>query len=178
MPDFLPCVDRQFFSAIGGFGRRRQHFGDPIKGELEGSIVRDCEHSFAPPAGEVGHEHVFAEMQLGLVKDDPAARAIAAAAEGIANHHRENRSGSRVGSTWARLSVQFPVNDLRNQVRGHGDQVAVGCSARRGIGHVGESNRNRALLPVSGRLPPPSRELQRNVFKRLRPHFVVAAVGA
>src|SRR5207245_1973912 len=75
--DAFARVDGQLARAIVARGRRRDDLAYPIGGELEEGLVGQALHPLAPPAGEVGDEHVSVEMELGLVDDPPTAARLA-----------------------------------------------------------------------------------------------------
>ena len=69
------------------------------------------------PAGEVRHEQVLAEVQLGLVEDPPATGPGAAALERAAGVHAEHAGRDGVGGGGARARDQRAVDELGHQVR-------------------------------------------------------------
>ena len=58
-------------------GTGRDHLEHPLRRLPEGGHVREHGHPLAAPARAVGHEHVLAEVQLGLEEEPPAARKAA-----------------------------------------------------------------------------------------------------
>ena len=67
MGNALAGVDWHFSHAVDRDRGGGKHFAQPVWRKLEGSHVGNGRHALAPPAREIGHEHVRPEMQLGLV---------------------------------------------------------------------------------------------------------------
>ncbi len=74
-------------------------------------------HARPPPPREVRHEHVRAEVELGLVEDDPPTRPSAAALEGRPQLLTQRRRGERVRDRGPRVRVQRAEDDLTDDVR-------------------------------------------------------------
>jgi hypothetical protein len=80
--DLLSRVGRRLHRPVCRRGGRGQDFTDPVGRELESVRSRQGGHSFATPTRDVRNEHVAAEVELGLVQDNPSARAASSAVKG------------------------------------------------------------------------------------------------
>ena len=67
-------VDAQLLAAIDGFRRRRQHLANPIRRERHVRLIGCRREALPPPAGQIRHDDVVAEVQLRLDEQQPAAR--------------------------------------------------------------------------------------------------------
>src|SRR5690554_5866821 len=92
----FPGVDTELLPAIYSLGRRRHHFANPIRREREISFAGHCRQTLSAPSGEIGNQNVLSQMQLGLVQQPPAARAITPAVKRAAELHAEHRRSMSV----------------------------------------------------------------------------------
>jgi hypothetical protein len=99
------CVDAQLLAAVERLGGRREHFANPIRGERQVRLRRDVRQPLAAPAGEIGHEHVAPEVQLGREQNDPSGRPLMV--ERVMNGGEQRSGGIRVRQRgpWERVKV-------------------------------------------------------------------------
>src|SRR5712691_1623783 len=135
MQDVLAGVDRHLLRAVQPFGARRHDLAHPVRRKSEAGGVGKLRHPLAPPAGEVRHEHVVTEVQLGLEEDPPAAGTAPSVVEGRAQPGPEHRGRKRVPRGRARRHVQVPVHDLGDAVRRDLENIVVGGAALHGRCH-------------------------------------------
>lgn len=126
MPDPVGRINRELDGAIGFLGRRRQDFAD------QSGRVSMYE---ASGSSAIGDQHVAIQVQLGLVEDQPPARASPAALERRPELFADRRGCGSVTNGGARLEVQLAREQLRDHVLGSGEHVLVGRFASRGLGH-------------------------------------------
>src|SRR5262249_48698587 len=131
----LRRVDRHLAGPVETTRSGRDHLADPIWGERDPDDVRDRRHALDSPPGDVWVQDVLSEMQLRLVENPPATGFASSAwwaikaAEEIAP---DGRRCPRVRCRRTRAREQLAVDDLGNEMVGHGDQVVVRGAARRG----------------------------------------------
>jgi hypothetical protein len=108
----------------------------PVRGERQVRLNRQRREPLAAPAGEIRHEHVVAEVQLGLVDDQPAARAVTSAIERTAELDAEDRRGARMRERRPRRGVELAVEHLRDvMLRDRNEIVVSGAFLQRLRGH-------------------------------------------
>src|SRR5882724_1532059 len=73
MRDALASVDAHLAAAVDRARARRHDFAHPVGWLSESDDVRENGHAVAAPPGEVGYDHVLAEVQLRLEEQPPAA---------------------------------------------------------------------------------------------------------
>ena len=140
--DALAGIDRPLAVPVEIACRRRKHLADPVGRQGEEGRVGKVRHPLAPPAGDVGHQDVLAEMQLRLVDDPPAAGAAFAEVERIADLTAQNGTGARMRRGRSRMGVERSLDDFGDHVRRRVDHVLIGrgafegFSGRLGPGHV------------------------------------------
>lgn len=113
--------------AIEGDGAGREDFANPIGGELEERCVGKLGEALAAPAGEIGHEDLIDDMDLGLVQDDPPAgtRATATPERGAEVDAQAGRGGG-VAEGRPRADDELAIHDLPDEILGERQQVLVG----------------------------------------------------
>lgn len=124
----FPGVDGHLLDAIDPLGRRRENLAHPVRGELECRGMGHLRHAFAAPPGDVGHEYVAVQVELGLMEEDPAPGAALAPIERAAKLHAEARGSARVGRSRAWLGHELTVDDLGDEMLGDRQQILVSCS--------------------------------------------------
>src|SRR5439155_1057087 len=147
--DLFARIDAHLAAAVDRARRRRQHLADPVGRLGECGDVRKDRHPLPPPGREVGHDHVLAEVQLGLEKEPPPARDPAtgrpverAAEVGPDAHRRE-----RVRRGGPRARHQLAVDDLRHQVFGNLHAAGfLGAAWPKEYGGAGLSPMEQAIL--------------------------------
>ena len=114
---------------------RRQDLAGPIRRHREVGGIRHLGHALAAPARQVWHHDVPGEVELGPVQDQPPARAPAPAIEWPpdVDAHGRGRTGVRARRPW--VHVERALDDLRQLVVWHREEVLVRGVARR-LGHV------------------------------------------
>jgi hypothetical protein len=113
------AVGRQLVGAVQGRSRRRDHFGDPVRGELERCDIGQLRHATTSPAREVGNQDVRAETELGLDQGDPA---VGADVEG-AEHAAQSRGCARMPRRWPGPGNQRAAHDLGYEVARNLDEL-------------------------------------------------------
>ena len=68
------AIDLLFACSIEKRRGWRENLTHPVRRGFEPSCGRQTWHPLTPPAADVGHQHVGAQVQLGFVEDEPAAR--------------------------------------------------------------------------------------------------------
>jgi hypothetical protein len=126
-------VDPELATAIDPLGCGREHLADPIGHQGEERLTGDGRHSLPPPASQVRHNDVLAEMQLRLVEDPPPAGPVDTPVEGISENHADLRSHRRVRLPRPGAQEQFPIEDLGHLVLGGVQHVLV----RRALHRIG-----------------------------------------
>jgi hypothetical protein len=123
--DGLTCVDGELPLAIVTRGAGRDDFADPIRREGEVRRLGNGRQALAAPAGEVGHENIVSEVQLGLVEDPPAPWTTAAAV--IRRPELASQDGRRHSVTWSGPGRhdELAGDDLANDVLGQRQQIVV-----------------------------------------------------
>ena len=98
------------------------------------------------PAGEVRHENLAREVELGLVEDPPVARSALALVERGSEFADEPRAGACVPGRGPWVGVERAADELGDDVLGGVEDVLVrgGCR-RRGGGAAGLAH--HGLLP-------------------------------
>ena len=120
-------VDGEFVGAVRLMGGRRQHFAQPVGRGLDPGGVRQLWQTLAPPAGEVGHNHVLAEVQFGLDHKDPATWTTAfPLLERTRHFFAKCIRCNGVFWCWTRMGVQHAEQDLADHVRRQGLDVGIG----------------------------------------------------
>lgn len=76
MGDAMARIDGELLGAIETLGARGEDLTHPVGRDGEKGHIGKSRHSLAPPAGDVGDEDVAAEVELGLVEEDPVLGAI------------------------------------------------------------------------------------------------------
>ncbi len=126
VPNLSPRVVVHFPGSIHGRGGRRENLTQPIGGKFDERNIRDLRHALAPPAGDVGHEDLPHDVQLGLVQDHPAARLPAPLAPvGRAKVDSEPTADRRVSERRAGACDKLTVEDLRHLMIRHALQILV-----------------------------------------------------
>lgn len=123
MGDAVGAVERALLGQVEAAGAGRQDLADPVGGDGEEGDVGVDGHPLAPPAGEVGDEDVFAEMELRLDGEVPSFGPDSTEATG----QMEFRAGD--GRPGEGVDVQVAPGDLRDQVRRGVDDVLIGRAA-------------------------------------------------
>lgn len=72
------CVDRELLRTIVDGRRPREGLADPVGGDGEERLVRNRWKPLHPPSRQIWDHDVLAQMQLGLVEDDPSSRTASA----------------------------------------------------------------------------------------------------
>jgi len=118
---------RHLLRAIERAGGRRNHLAQPIGRQIEKRRIRDLGHAFSAPAGQVWDHDLTHDVQLGLDQGEPATgTAFAFEPERSTEPDHESGGRNRVRSRGARRRVELVVDDLRDEVLGHGEQILVG----------------------------------------------------
>jgi hypothetical protein len=128
-------VDPELATAIDPLGCGREHLADPIGHQGEERLTGDGRHSLPPPASQVRHNDVLAEMQLRLVEDPPPAGPVDTPVEGISENHADLRSHRRVRLPRPGAQEQLPIEDLGHLVLGGVQHVLV----RRALHRIGSA---------------------------------------
>jgi hypothetical protein len=122
----LTPTDGQLEHAILALGGRRQHHAQPVGAHAqEGRIEGQLGKGGASPPGQVGHQDVRPQVQLGLVQQDPATGSATPASERSPELRPKHRSPLRVNDTRSRLRVQHAVDHLGDQMLGRVHDVLV-----------------------------------------------------
>ena len=140
-------VEGELPLAIEGSARRREDLADPIRNDAHECLVRDGGQSLEPPRGKIGYEDGVAalEMEFGLRKEDPAARAAQATAERTVQQAREACLGLGIPQRGTRARAELALDDLGDDpFRRREDILVAGAAALRARGHAGR-------LPTEGR---------------------------
>src|ERR1019366_7932046 len=152
------CPERrkveQLVGAIGRGGARRKDLADPVRRKLEcGRLDGEPRHALSTPSGQVRDEHVpAAQVEFGLVENPPAARSAVPQVEGTAQFDAEAGRCQRMRCGGSALGDQNPVDDLRDEPVGHGEEIVVGRAPPRRVGHAIQcSRRGMGGPPIVGR---------------------------
>ena len=105
----------------------------------------------ASPAREVRNEDVIAEVQLGLVQDDPAPGPTTTAVERRTELFTERARGARMKGRWTWVRIEDAVKDLSDDVLRQALEIRErrGSSCRSG-GHIPSLPRQRVRPPKRG----------------------------
>jgi hypothetical protein len=75
------------------------------------------------------------KVQLWLVEEDPSAGTAFAAIERPVKLPSERRRGTGVTRSGTRLGNECAIDDLADEMLGHGQQILVGCASLRRLTH-------------------------------------------
>jgi hypothetical protein len=109
--------------------------------------------AFDSPTCEIRNENVVAEVQLGLIEDQPAAGAVDAELKRTGNQCAKRRGRADVTENRVWRGVELAAEDLGDEVLGHGAQVCVGRAFLERLHHAPE-----AIMGISGRIKRQSSE--------------------
>ena len=155
-------VDPKLPAAVDALGGRREDFANPVRSEGEVGRIRYRGHALTPPTGQVGHQHVLAEMKLRLVEDPPASGSALAVVE-WSKHRAEAGRGNRVARRRPRAQEELAVQDLRHLVLGGAQHVFVRRSLQPSKPRCCLTNPVYAAVGLRGKIaltshhPPPKR---------------------
>lgn len=124
------AVEGALFGQVEAAGSGREDLADPVGGEIGEGRVGEDRHARAPPAGEVGDQHVGAEVKLGLDGEVPAGGAGRAAAGPLVEATGHAEGGAGMAQRRAGVEMQAAVRDLGDHVRGRVEHVLIGRGAR------------------------------------------------
>lgn len=136
-------VERHLIGAIERRRRRRRHFADPVGRQFEPCSPGQLGHSFDASARPVRHQHVVAQMELGLEEDPPASGAAPTAVEGAVKLTAQHRRRDRMLRSRPRASYELAVHDFRDQMRRNGREIYVAGSMFGGDGYLRKSSTRR-----------------------------------
>src|SRR6266571_1276384 len=154
-------VDSQLPAPVDPLGGGREDLANPVGGEGEEGDIRYRGHALPSPTGQVGHDHVLAEVQLGLEEDSPASGTIMPVAERDKGAV-ELGAGNRVPRRRPRAQEELAVQDLGHLVLGGAQHVFVGRSLQTlalrwyRTSPVYAPARRSRKIPLSGHHPPPT----------------------
>lgn len=124
-PHLFSGMDAELSEPVDALRRRRQHLADPVgrdRGVGRRWVLRQA---LASPPGEVGHEDVFTQVELGLEQKHPPAGSATATVEGLAKLAAQVQAGPRVRQPRPRRGDQVAVDDLADQVFRQREEVLV-----------------------------------------------------
>ena len=90
--------------------------------------------ALSSPTANIGHENIAIEMQLGLYRDPPSARAITVI-EPIAQPQIDRTHRTFVRSRGPRRGEQLPFDDLRDEIVRNLQQVLIRRRSLRRLRH-------------------------------------------
>ncbi|HMG57659.1 MAG TPA: hypothetical protein VK601_29365 [Kofleriaceae bacterium] len=125
MLDAARSMERQLLGAVEFLGRLRQHLADPVGRHGDERRIGHHGEPLAPPAGQIGHDDVVAEVELGFVQDQPAARAAAAAHERRAKLVAEHRPGGHRRTGGSVEQPELAADDLGDHVLRRVDHILI-----------------------------------------------------
>jgi hypothetical protein len=102
-------VQPQLLAAIDRFRGRRQYLAYPIRREREIGSPRSRRQPLSAPAGEIRDNDVVAEVELGLVKDQPSSGAVQTAIERSSDRRVEDAGRARMRHSRPRCRIEVAV---------------------------------------------------------------------
>lgn len=153
--DGFARVDGHLVGTIGRGRGRGQHFAYPVRRKVERCSVGHLGHASASPASKIGNEDVAAQVELGLIEDDPATQSVIARIEGS---KLDPQAGGcpRVWGPWTRMRDDFAIHDLGDEVVGDGEEIFVGRLTTSGRDHGRSIMENGAPATHVARVAPAS----------------------
>ena len=135
--DAVEAVDAELVTAVEMSRGRREHLADPVRREREERLIDGhFGHALASPAGEIGDEHVGAQVPLGLEEEAPAARAASAACKRWIEIAPEPGARERVPRRRTRVRVKRAEDLLAHHVRGERREIVVQRWPLRASDHI------------------------------------------
>jgi hypothetical protein len=128
-------VDGQLFTLVDLDRGLRENLADPVGRQGEIRHVGDSRHARPTPAGKVRDQDVVAQMELGLVQQNPPARSAPASLEGRPKLFAKRRRRGGVRACGTRMCVQDAMQELGDQVVGRRQDVLIRGVLAGGIGH-------------------------------------------
>ncbi len=116
-------IDPQLLAAVERLGGRGQHFTNPIRRERQVRVRRHVRQPRAAPAGDIRHEHIVSEVQLGLQENYPSARALVV--KRLVELGKQCAGSIRVRKRRPRRRVEIAVEHLGDEVVGDLAQVVI-----------------------------------------------------
>ncbi len=119
-------IDRELVCAVNHLRRGRQHLAQPIGGGVDVGRRGEWREPLAPPACDVRHQNVRAEVKLRLDSKNPTARTASASSKG--NRQLDLKFSSSLPMRRSRpgMGVKHAENDLSDHVRRQSLDVGVG----------------------------------------------------
>jgi hypothetical protein len=142
-------VERELLGAVEAARGRGKDLAHPVRSDREKALAWRCGQSFTPPAGDVGHDDVFDQMELGLVQDPPPTGPAVPEL-----HAREQRRAERggthgVGNRWSWTDVQLSIHEFTDQLLGQRHEIIVGRGAPSRQRHAPKVARRWCLYPLA-----------------------------
>lgn len=136
-------VERELFGAVEAAGRGREDFAYPVGSKGQEALARERRQALSPPTGDVGYDHVFGQVKLGLLQNPPAAGAAVTKLHARKQRGAERGRARGVGNGGSRADVQLARYQLSHQMLWQRDEVVVGRGSPSGQRHASKVARRR-----------------------------------
>ena len=120
MLNALARVDSELLGAVDALSGRYEHLANPIGRDGEVGRIRPIGYPFAAPARKVRNQNVGAEVELGLMENQPATGTVDAELKRTRNQGAERRGCANMPEHGLRRRVKVAAENLGHEILGDG----------------------------------------------------------